>query len=118
MRFLANENFPNPSIRLLRDHGIYVKSIVEECPGITDNEVIGIAQKEYLIILTFDRDYGELLFRYALNNPPSVVFFRYKGYHPVFSSEFILKLLAENTIMLEGNFTVIEENNIRQRKYG
>ena len=94
---------------------IHIAVLIET---IQEHSVITDAQKEDLIILTFDRDYGELLFRYALNNPPSVVFFRYKGYHPVFSSEFILKLLAENTIMLEGNFTVIEENNIRQRKYG
>jgi len=51
MRFIANENFPNPSISLLRKDGYYVKSIAEECPGISDKEVIEMAKKENLIIL-------------------------------------------------------------------
>jgi predicted nuclease of predicted toxin-antitoxin system len=117
MRFLANENFPNPSIQMLRDNGMYVKSIGEDMPGITDNEVISIAKKENLIILTFDKDYGELLFRYAITDPPAIIFFRHKGYHPAFSSEFLIKLLADRSVEIEGDFTVIEENNIRQRRY-
>ena len=82
MRFLANENFPFPSIRLLRESNFYVSSICEDRPGITDSEVIQIAIKEQLIILTFDKDYGELIFRSGVINPPAVVFFRYKGLSP------------------------------------
>lgn len=69
MRFLANENFPVPSVRTLRETGIEVKSISENSPGISDKEVIQIAQKEKLIILTFDKDYGELIFRHSIQFP-------------------------------------------------
>ena len=58
MMFLANENFPRPSIELLRDSGINVKSIQEEFQGISDDIVINIATELDLIILTFDSDYG------------------------------------------------------------
>lgn len=41
--FLANENFPKPSIKLLRDNGFEVKSIQEEFPGISGEAVMKIA---------------------------------------------------------------------------
>ena len=63
--FLANENFPLPGINLLRKQGYTVISIQEESPSISDIEVIEIAIARNLIILTFDKDYGELIFRYV-----------------------------------------------------
>ncbi len=117
MQFLANENFPIPSVRALREFGIEVTSITETTPGISDKEVIQIAQKENLIILTFDKDYGELIFRHSVDNPPAVVFFRFKGTTPAFAGDLLRELIKENKIQLENTFTVIEENNIRQRQY-
>ena len=115
--FLANENFPRPSTLLLREHGFSVKSIQEDNPGISDEEVIEIALKLNLIILTFDRDYGELIFKYSKDNPPSVVFFREKGIVPEFAGLSLISLLANSEISLSESFTVIELNNIRQRFY-
>ncbi len=82
MFFLANENFPGPSTIILREKGFNIKSIQEDSPGIPDEDVIQIALDLNLIILTFDGDYGELIFKYSSNNPPSVVFFREKGNMP------------------------------------
>ena len=70
-----------------------------------------------LIILTFDRDYGELIFKYANDNPPSVVFFREKGISPEFAGLSLINLLTNNEITFTGAFTVIETRNIRQRFY-
>lgn len=63
MRFLANENFPLPSIILLRQGGYDVASMTEDSPGMEDSEVLTRASDEQRIILTFDRDYGELIYR-------------------------------------------------------
>jgi predicted nuclease of predicted toxin-antitoxin system len=117
MKFLANENFPFPSIQLLRSNNYSVQSIAEDLPGIKDEKIIEIAVKENLIILTFDKDYGELIFKYSSLNPPDVVFFRYKGKDPLFAGMFLVQLLSDNSIAFEKYFTVIDENNIRQRKY-
>ena len=35
------------------------------------------AEREKRVILTFDRDYGELLFRHRLGRPRGVIYFRY-----------------------------------------
>ena len=115
--FLANENFPRPSTLILREHGLEVKSIQEDNPGISDEEVMNIALKLNLIILTFDSDYGELIFRYSKDNPPAVIFFREKGNTPEFAGLSLISLLGNSEIILSNSFTVIEANNIRQRFY-
>jgi predicted nuclease of predicted toxin-antitoxin system len=115
--FLANENFPNPSTNILRQNGFDVRSIQEEVPGISDAEVIKLALQDNLIILTFDGDYGELIFRYSVENPPSIVFFREKGNTPEFAGNMLITLLKNNDILLRGAFTVIETNSVRQRFY-
>ncbi len=115
--FLANENFPVPSIELIRNNNYHILSIQETAPGISDEEVLQIACNYNYIILTFDKDYGELIFRYRITNPPAVVFFREKGQYPLFAGEILLRNLQSGSINFEHAFTVIEVQNIRQRHY-
>lgn len=115
--FLANENFPRPSIHLLRDAGFNVVSIQEDYPGISDQLVLQQASLSNFIILTFDKDYGELIFRYGYENPPAVIYFREKGNNPLFPGQMLLSLLKANELKFENTFTVIEQQNIRQRGY-
>ena len=117
MRFLANEDFPAPSTAVLREAGHDVKCIQEDRPGISDEEVIGIARSEERVILTFDKDYGEIIFKYGSVDPPAVIFLRYRGPDPSQAARFVIDLLAKGT-EVEGRFTVLEEEGIRQRKYG
>lgn len=116
MRFLANENFPNPSILILRAAGHDVKSIRTDHPGIPDPQVIAMAQAENRIILTFDKDYGELIFKGGITAPPAVLFLRYRGRDPKAAAALIQEALAADTV-LEGRFSVIEEEGVRQRIY-
>lgn len=115
--FLANENFPRPSTIILREKGYHIISIQEKARGISDEEVIKMALDANLIILTFDRDYGELIFKYAKDNPPAVVFFREKGNTPEFAGSSLVSILSNKEISLSEAFTVIEVNNVRQRFY-
>jgi predicted nuclease of predicted toxin-antitoxin system len=71
MKLLANENFPYNSVKYLMGKGFDIKSIGMDYPGITDKEVINLAIEENRTILTFDRDYGELICRFNLK--PNVV---------------------------------------------
>ncbi len=117
MEFLANENIPWPTISLLREAGYTVRSVFAEMRGATDEKIISVAASENLVILTFDRDYGELLFKYKMEPPPAVVYFRFKGTHPLQAGEICISLLQMTEIQVENMFTVINENAIiRQRK--
>ena len=110
MKFLANEKFPYPSIKILRDNGLEVYSIGEESSGISDEIVLNRAVIENLIILTFDRDYGELIFKYRLDTPPAVIYFRNKGKVPTDAAAILLDLLQNQDLIIENVFTVISEN--------
>lgn len=116
MLFLANENIPQDSIDLLRSNNVNVISIKEEYRGISDLSVIQLAIEKNAIILTFDKDYGEIIFHSQFPSPPSVIFFRFKGYHSLFAAETLLDLLQNELLKFNGFFTVIEEDNARQRK--
>lgn len=115
MRFLANENFPNPGIAYLRMQGFDIFSVSEEWSGASDEDILAKAVQEALVILTFDRDYGTLIFRYQLTAPPAVVYFRMKGNSPTEAAKTLLAKIEEG-LQIENYFTVIEEAAIRQRK--
>lgn len=116
MIFLANENFPLASIFLLRNAGYHVHSIKETTRGISDITVLALAEQMNAVILTFDKDYGEIIFRNEMTQPPAVVFFRHKGYDAAFAGNTLLHLIENEGVIIEGFFTVIEQENIRQRK--
>ena len=58
MHFLADENFPLPSVRRLRAQGHNVAAVILDSPGATDEKVLEQAVQEARIILTFDRRRG------------------------------------------------------------
>lgn len=116
MKFLANENFPVPSIKILRADGIFVKSIIQETPGIDDEKVLDIASKEELIILTFDRDYGELVFRKKLSSPQGLIYFRLRPSNPEEPAQMLLSLIDRGDVELAKKFTIVEHGRIRQKK--
>src|SRR5579862_8345499 len=98
MRFLANENFPVASTRVLRAAGHEVVAVTLECPGISDEAVLKLAANEQLVILTFDRDYGDLIFRRGLSSPAGLIYLRLDPISPTEPAEIILRLLTANRI--------------------
>jgi predicted nuclease of predicted toxin-antitoxin system len=115
MDFLANENFPLLSIRLLREAGHRVLSIMQETPGCQDEDVLTRACDEKLVILTFDRDYGELIYRHQNLTPTGVVYFRFGPATPSEPAEILMKIIDKGDLSLIGKFTVIEKGRVRQR---
>lgn len=116
MKFLANENFPISSVRLLRNTGYDIVSIAEDMSGAKDQDVLARAHKEGRIILTFDKDYGELIYKQRLHTPVGIAFFRFGPSYPEESAEYLLGAL-EKSISLQNKFTVIEKGRIRQKHF-
>jgi predicted nuclease of predicted toxin-antitoxin system len=114
--FLANENIPLKSIKILRENGYNIKAIIEELAGISDEEVLRIAKKENRIILTFDRDYGKLVFREKKLVPGGIIYFRFTPTYPEECGEILLRILSFGNIQFKGMFTIVERTKIRQKK--
>jgi len=115
MRFLANENFPLLSVRLLRQADLEVASVTEDSPGIEDSEVLDRAADEERVILTFDRDYGELIYRLRLRSPRGVIYWRFRPHTPEEPASILLNLLQIEGLQFEERFTVVDRDRIRQR---
>lgn len=115
MLFLANENMPQASVTMLRQAGCSVAFIPEDIPGASDQKVLSRTAKENRIILTFDRDYGELIYRRKLPVPSGVVYFRLIPATPEEAAKILLWIIQKNEIDLTGRFSIIERDKIRQR---
>ena len=63
MKLVADESVEGPTVSALRAAGHVVLSIAETTPGIEDTAVLAIALKEEALLLTADKDFGELVFR-------------------------------------------------------
>jgi predicted nuclease of predicted toxin-antitoxin system len=114
--FLSNENFPRLSVEFLRSGGHTVYSIQEDCPGISDEEVMRIAKEKNAIILTFDRDYGELIFARKLPSPPGVMYFRFIPTNPLEPAKVLNEYLQVDDIEWIRHFSIIGRARLRQRK--
>lgn len=82
MKFLANENLPLATILKLKASGWDVLSISLDSPSITDEEVMKIAIEENRTIITFDRDYGTLIYQYGYRPPARVIYLRLQDFTP------------------------------------
>jgi predicted nuclease of predicted toxin-antitoxin system len=114
MRILADENIPGKTVRGLRDGGYDVLWIRETSPGITDPEIIRIAVEEQRIIVTFDKDFGELAVTGQGQNPPAIILLRISKPSPATTAETINEILSSREDWL-GHLTVIDDNHIRMR---
>lgn len=116
VRFLANENIPFSAVRFLQENGKDVVWVGDVLRGATDDSVLERAQAEGRVILTFDRDYGELVFLHGQGRTvPGVIYFRFFPDNPETFGRFVLHLLGLSDIHFERMFTVVEPRGIRQR---
>lgn len=113
-RLLANENFPAQSVAYLREHGYDVFSVAEAAASLSDREVLALALAEGRWILTFDRDYGELVFAKGLPTPPAVIYLRLASYRPEEPGH-LLSAIFDRQPDLAGCFVVVEVDGLRKR---
>ena len=117
MKFLANENVPQASIAKLKAAGYDITSVGLEFSGISDRDVIQLAIDESRVIITFDRDYGELIFKYGYRPAHGVIYLRWKHYKPEDPGIYLVSLLKECEVDFACALTVIGDDSVRQRKY-
>ncbi len=78
MRILADENFPGLSVQELEKLGHDVLWVRTVMPGAGDDAILSRAQTEERLLVTLDKDFGELAFGRQLPADCGVVLFRIK----------------------------------------
>ena len=114
MRFLANENFPGAAVKVLEAAGHDIVWVRVEAPGASDRDVLTWAIDEGRILLTFDKDFGELARASALPATCGIVLFRMPMPGPGDAGQRLADLIAKRDDWV-GHFSVIEPGRIRMR---
>jgi predicted nuclease of predicted toxin-antitoxin system len=112
VRILADENFPGDAVAALRGRGHDVAWVRSDAPGSSDNQVIARAQAEDRVLVTFDKDFGELAFRSRLPASSGIVLFRTSMPSSTYISRVAVTALESRTDWA-GHFSVIEDDRIR-----
>lgn len=115
MKWLADENFPFPSFRYLVDQRLDVIHASYDFPSVKDERLVAIAREQDRILLTFDSDFGKLIFTKKVEPPPGVIFFRILDYTPENAGRLLIDLLADNIDPL-GFFIVVRDVGIKRRR--
>lgn len=114
MRLLADENFPRAVIAALRADGHDVASVREQARGALDDAVLQFAQNEQRIVVTFDKDFGELAFRRGLPAACGIVLFRIGALEPAMLAHRVVNVLHSRADWT-GHFASVDEDRIRVR---
>jgi predicted nuclease of predicted toxin-antitoxin system len=111
---MADENIDYRIIKNLRDAGFSVISVREDYCGAKDREILEIAKKRKLLVITEDKDFGELIFSFRAVNV-GVVFLRYHFLERTTILESLIRVIKQHGNALSNKFTVITSRKIRIR---
>jgi predicted nuclease of predicted toxin-antitoxin system len=111
-KFLANENMPGAAIEAARQAGMDITWVRDISPGISDDAVLALSQAEGRVLLTFDKDFGEMAFEQGKTATSGVILLRPRLRSPEHVAQFTVALLTQ-PIDWEGNFCVAQEGRLR-----
>lgn len=115
MRLLADENIDGLVVRRLRDDGHDVESVAELAPSTVDPDVLRQATAADRILVTADKDFGELVYRLRQAHA-GVVFLRLGGLSSEERAELVAGVVRERAAELPGAFTVVTSDVVRVRR--
>src|SRR5215831_19380646 len=112
MRFLANENFPAAAVTALNSVGHDVVWVRTAAAGMSDPHVLAWAARESRILLTFDKDFGELARASRLPATCGVVLFRIPMPKPGDVGQRLADLITARDDWA-GHFSFVEADRVR-----
>ena len=112
MKFVADESFDFPIVKALRDAGHDVYSIKEQSPRMDDDEILKTANESKRILLTCDKDFGELVFRLKLVSS-GIILLRLPELSNQKKEEITLQCITQHGEILTSSFCVITSGKVR-----
>ena len=115
MNLFADEGLERAVVERLRLDGHSVGWVAELSPSIPDEEVLGLAVKSGAVLVTVDKDFGELVYRRGLIHA-GVVLVRLEGLDNAAKAEVVSQALREYGEELQGSFAVVSPDSVRVRR--
>ena len=115
MNFLADENIDRQIVERLRRDGHSVQFVAEMDPGVGDDIVLTLATARELVLITADKDFGDMVFRQR-RDFRSIVLIRLAGLTPDDKATVVASVVERYGAELPGAFTVIMPRAVRVRR--
>ena len=115
MKIVADESVDRPIVDTLRAQGRDVVYVAELAPGIRDDLVLSMSHDSAALLLTADKDFGELVYRQRKLHS-GIALFRLAGLAPSQKAVIIRTLFDRYADQLPNRFTVVTERAIRLRR--
>ena len=116
MNFWVDESVDGPVVERLRQDGHAVQYVAEMSPGISDDEVLTQANQAGAILITADKDFGDLVFR-QFRFTTGIVFLRLEGLSSLTKAEVVAAAINEHEAELPNAFTTIAPGLTRVRRW-
>jgi predicted nuclease of predicted toxin-antitoxin system len=114
MNLVADEGVDKAIVDGLRTGGFRVAYFAEEGAGSDDTEVLAAADTAQSLLLTCDKDFGELVFRNRLSTA-GVVLIRLEGLTAESKASVVAQAISEHGQEMLQAFTVISPGLMRVR---
>jgi predicted nuclease of predicted toxin-antitoxin system len=112
IKFLADVNIERPIVEFLQENGYDTKWIPDLDCKMVDQQLLEMANKEKRILITNDKDFGELTFRQKRIST-GIILFRVKNQKSRDKIRLLQKLLLVYGHKLKGNFIVLTQKKFR-----
>lgn len=112
MRLLADENIAAETVGALREPGHDVAWIAADAAEPSDKEVLERTVSDNRIIMTFDKDFGELAFPQGIPMSTGVILLRVQAPDPATATQIVVAAI-ESRDDWSGHFSVVENRRLR-----
>lgn len=116
MRFVADESCDHRVVTALRDAGHDVLAIAETSRGLPDRDVLVLARRERRVLITEDRDFGQLVFAGAQPDNVGVLYLRCPESARPGLPKAVLALVSRLADALPRSFVVWSPRRVRVRR--
>ena len=117
MNILADEGVDRPIVERLRQAGHSVQYVAEMSPGITDEVVLDLANRASALLVTADKDFGELVFRQG-RITSGVMLIRLAGLPAEQKATVVVATVDRYLDELLDGFSVVTSKAVRIRRGG
>ena len=114
MQFVADESVDAQIVTKLRQDGFEVFYIAEASPSISDTKVLAAANRRKSVLLTSDKDFGDLVYR-QFKSHKEVILLRLAGIRPLEKAQITSPVVATYGKKLINVFTVVTSTAVRIR---
>jgi predicted nuclease of predicted toxin-antitoxin system len=113
-RLLLDENYPRSAAQGLVVAGHEVVEVACTAAGMVDVAVMALALRDQRVLVTFDSDFGDLVFHQGAEPPPAIVYLRL---HPIVSEEVQALTLLALQHPWDGSLVVVTRDSLRRRRF-